>query len=116
MQAFERSDFAYLPLADIPANLIEIAERIAGRPLGAEVVAAVERARLFTGWTGAELSVPQQQTRHLHAEGARMVAAPSRMLGADRQIPGARPPARHADGRLPDVGGINPLDLGQDDD
>lgn len=116
MQAFERSDFAYLPLADIPANLIEIAERIAGRPLGAEVVAAVERARLFVGWTGAELTVHQEQARHLHADGAPSVAAPSRLLGADRQLPGARPPARQADGRLPDVGGINPLDLGQDDD
>ena len=116
MQAFERSDFAYLPLADIPTNLIEIAERIAGRPLGAELVAAVERARLFTGWHGADLTVPQEQARHLHADGAPAVAAPSRLLGADRQLPGVRAPVRTADGRLPDVGGINPLDLGQDDD
>ena len=110
MQAFERSDFAYLDLAPIPLDLIEIAERIAGRPLGPEVVAAVERARLFTGWHGADLTVPQEQARHLHGAGP-TVEAPSRKLGADRQIPDRKIPA----GRLPDVGGINPHDLGQDE-
>jgi hypothetical protein len=111
VQAFERSDFAYIPLADIPANLIEIAERVAGRPVGAEVVAAVERARLFTGWSGTELTEMQAQARHLHADGAPAVPAPSRMLGADRAIPERRP----APGRLAMVEQVNPLDLGQDD-
>jgi len=117
--AFEAGPFASLELADFPRALVELFERQTGMRFDPRAFAAFERARLFLGWAGAELSAAHKLQQHLLADNPD--TRPERVRAGDVPAPAMAPrpsaprPASRARDAIPGrAGGIDPRDLGDD--
>lgn len=117
--AFEDGPFAALELADFPRALVELYERQTGLRFDPRAFAAFERARLFLGWTGAELSGALKLRQHVLADNPD--TRPERVRAGDVPAPApaaqrvrAQAPSRARDAIPQRTGGIDPHDLGDD--
>lgn len=117
--AFEAGPFASLELRDFPRVLVELFERQTGMRFDPRAFAAFERARLFLGWSGAELSAAHKLQQHLLADNPD--TRPERVNAGDVPAPNpaprqarAAPPSRARAAIPARVGPIDPHDLGDD--
>lgn len=107
VRSYEQGPFPAVVLPDFPPLLVELVQRVTGRPFDAGVFAAYERIRAFTGYRGVNL-VPRLEQAQWRTE---------------VDPPADRPLAAPATGRAPakaakapadrkKVRGIDPRDLG----
>lgn len=107
VRAFERSAFPRLQLDPAPRAMLAIVESLTGRAVDLALLDAIERARLYTGWSGRTLTEIESQGRELQ-EGRAVVELPSPTLGAG--LPLARP--RPRPNWRESIAKIDPTDLG----
>lgn len=117
--SFEDGPFAALELRDFPRALVELYERQTGLRFDPRALAAFERARLFLGYEGAELTPVLEQARHVLADNPdtrpeRVNAGPVPAPSSSPRLQRPATPSRARDAIPARQGPIDPEDLGDD--